>query len=100
MLDGLAAYAPIIGVGGWGGIVALAVWLIFTGRLIPRATVDKVLQQAGDEASRWRQAYENSEAARTLDRQTAMKALEGTQTTTAVVKALNEVIASKQAGDQ
>lgn len=101
-MDGLdlSPIAGILSAFGWGGIVVLAVWLIFTGRLIPRSTVDKVLQQAGEEAARWRQAYENSEAARALDRQTAMKALEGTQTTTHVVKALTEVIADNKAGDQ
>lgn len=92
-------YMPAIGIGGWGGLIAIAVWLMFTGRLLPRSTVDLLLLKAGEEAARWREAYENSEKARELDRQTAMKALEGTQTTAHVVKALTEVIAPDKVGD-
>lgn len=84
---------------GWGGVILFAVWLVFTGRLIPKSVVDRVLLQAAEETQRWRTAFEQSEAARSKDRETTMKALESTQTTASVMRAFNEVVSqSKEEG--
>lgn len=89
----------LVSIGGWGGIVAFGVWLIFTGRLIPRSVVDKILQQAGDDVQKWRTAYDRSELARAKDREATMRALEGTQTAVHVIKALNDVVLPEKTGD-
>lgn len=98
MLDGIDI-GSLVSTAGPTGILALVVLLIFTGKLIPRSTVDMSLQRAGEEAQRWRTAYENEAAARALDRETAMKSLEAMQTTVHVVKAFNEIAAENKAGD-
>lgn len=51
--------------GGLVGMLGLAIYLILTGRLWPRNTVDELLTQARSETQVWRDAYEKSETART-----------------------------------
>lgn len=56
------------------GILAAGVWLVLTGRLVPRqqldevrADRDKAVARADAEVARWRSAYEYSEQARRID---------------------------------
>lgn len=56
------------------GILAAGVWLVLTGRLVPReqlnevrADRDKAVARADAETARWRSAYEYSEQARRID---------------------------------
>jgi hypothetical protein len=55
-------------------ILAAGVWLVLTGRLVPReqlnevrADRDKAVSRADAEVARWRAAYEYSEQARRID---------------------------------
>lgn len=50
---------------GPGALLTLAVILILTGRLVPRAS----LMDKQREADNWRQAHERSEAARQIEQQ-------------------------------
>ena len=49
---------------GFGALVAFAIYLIFTGKLVPRSVVEQIrsdkdrsVQQAVAEASAWKEAY-------------------------------------------
>lgn len=55
-------------------ILAAGVWLVLTGRLVPRSQLDdvradrdKAVARADAETARWRSAYEYSEQARRID---------------------------------
>ena len=56
---------PWVGDLGPTALVALAVWLILTGRLVPRKTLEK----AEREAEHWRHASESEAQARRLEAQ-------------------------------
>jgi hypothetical protein len=62
----------VVGQVGIGGLLSLAVWLIFTGRLVPRSTVDDIRRQR----DRWEQAARDSEDARAEDRAQTRQLLE------------------------
>jgi hypothetical protein len=62
----------VIGQVGIGGLLSLAVWLIFTGRLVPRATVDDIRRERDD----WKAAARASEGARAEEREQARELLE------------------------
>lgn len=62
----------IAGQVGIGGLLSLAVWLIFTGRLVPRSMVDDVRRERDD----WKAAYRQSEAARAEEREQKRELLE------------------------
>jgi hypothetical protein len=56
------------------GILAAGVWLVLTGRLVPREQLNEVradrdaaVARADAETARWRSAYEYSEQARRID---------------------------------
>lgn len=46
--------------GGLAGIVAAAIWMIFTGRLV----VGRMYQELKEDRDHWRRAYETSEEGR------------------------------------
>lgn len=73
-------------------ILASGVWLVLTGRLVPRTQLkevrddrDKAVARAETETARWRSAYEFSEQARRVDASHTGLLLANT---TAVVNAL------------
>jgi hypothetical protein len=74
----------VIGQAGIGGLLSLAVWLIFTGRLVPRSVVDDIRQQR----DRWEQAARGSEAARAEDRAQVRELLEVAHVTEHVLTSL------------
>jgi len=54
-LEMITAIPPsILSQGGFGALVAVSVWLIYTGRLVPRST----LQKAEEREQKWQQAAE------------------------------------------
>jgi hypothetical protein len=62
----------VIGQVGIGGLLSLAVWLIFTGRLVSRPVVDDIRRERDD----WKRAYRESEAARAEEREQVRELLE------------------------
>ncbi|WP_282204558.1 DUF7620 family protein [Kitasatospora fiedleri] len=70
--------------GGAAGLLALVVLLILTGRLIPRRTYDDVRE----ERDMWRAAFRESEAARAVEHEHAVTAVEVGQTAVQVLRAL------------
>lgn len=70
--------------GGAGGIVALVVWMILTGRLVPRAT----LRDAYRQRDTWQEAHGVSEEARHLEREQTRELLEFARTADHVLAAL------------
>lgn len=90
-------FIAILSTFGWGGVIVIAVLLIYTGRLVPKSLVDALTTQAAKEAAQWKQAYDNSEEARRIERDLVRKALESTEATAKLVRAFNEVAASNEA---
>jgi hypothetical protein len=83
-------------------VLAAGVWLVLTGRLVPRdqlnevrADRDKAVSRADAEVARWRSAYEYSEQARRIDASHTGQLLANTS---AVVAALPAVVAGEPAG--
>lgn len=83
-------------------ILAAGVWLVLTGRLVPReqlnevrADRDKAVSRADAEVARWRAAYEYSEQARRIDASHTGQLLANTS---AVVAALPGPAAGEPAG--
>jgi len=74
----------LIGQVGIGGLLSLAVWLIFTGRLVPRSIVDDIRRQR----DRWEQAARDSESARVEDRDQVRELLEVARITEHVLTSL------------
>lgn len=86
---------------GWGGVVAASVWLILTGRIVPKSVVEQVTDLAAKEALLWKAAFDKSEEARIKERELLDKAIAATQATAAVVREFNTVAAQieKKASD-
>lgn len=82
---------PIVGNLGAGGIVVLAVVLLLTGRLVPRAVLEQALALAAKETETWKAAFEKSEAARLKERELLDKAIEATKATALVVREFNTI---------
>lgn len=76
--------SAIVGQVGIGGLLTLAVWLIFTGRLVPRSVVDDIRRERDD----WKDAARESEAARAEDRAQVRELLEVARTTEHVLTSL------------
>jgi hypothetical protein len=66
------------------GLLGIAVILILTGRLIPRAT----FRDKQDEAERWRRAYEAERTARGIADAQTNELLEVAKTTHAIIAAM------------
>lgn len=69
------AQIPIVQLGAVGVLLAV-LWLVFTGRLVPRSTVDDVradrdarLAEADGDAEQWRSLFEQERAAHEMTRQ-------------------------------
>lgn len=83
----LAGIPPeIITGGGFASLVFLCVWLIMTGRLVPRATH---LETRADRDS-WRKAFEDSEATRRVQTGQLDTLLESAKATEKLMTALHE----------
>jgi len=64
-----ASVAPWIQ-GGAVGILAAAVWMLFTGRLVPRRVHEQAVTRERERADDWRDAYKAADArADLLDKQ-------------------------------
>lgn len=79
---------------GLASLVSATLWLIFTGRLVPRSVVDAMTAQATATVEMWRNAYDKSEAARIEERKLVDKAIESAHATASVVRAFTEVTKS------
>ena len=66
------------------GLLGIAVLLILTGRLIPRATY----KDKSEEADRWRRAYEAEKTARGIADAQTNELLEVAKTTHAIIAAM------------
>ena len=75
---------------GAGGLVAIFVIMIFTGRMLPSRTVDRLLASKDEQITNLRTANEQSKEA--IDRKDSQIAalLEAGKTTTHVIQAVQE----------
>lgn len=90
MLEGI----PLMGLTA-PGLLMIAVLLLFTGRLFPRATVTDLKE----ERDTWRAAYEKERDARATANQQSIELLEGLRTNHAIVVAMFDAIKGMQRGD-
>lgn len=81
--------------GGFGALVGLGVWLVLTGRLVPRSTLKDLRQDRDDrvaearsEAQVWRDAYESAKRANEALSVQLHQMLEVGHTTSSVLKSL------------
>ncbi|MFF7198154.1 hypothetical protein ACFZAM_31160 [Streptomyces sp. NPDC008079] len=74
----------LIGQLGAGGLLSLGVWLILTGRLVPRST----LLDAWRQRDTWQEAHRQSEEARHGDRDQIRQLLEVARVTEHVMTSL------------
>lgn len=75
-----------IGVGslGAGGLLAIVILMILTGRLVPRSTLEDMKQ----ERDTWRAAFQESEQARHLAQEHSGELLELSRTAVPLLRAL------------
>jgi len=80
---------------GAAGLVALIVFLVLRGNLVPRSTLrdhlagrDARIAELAEERDTWRAAYETSEAGRHLAQEQARELLELSRTATHVLTSL------------
>lgn len=64
MIEGFTVTFAGIMQAGAGGIVAIGVLMMFTGRIVSRKVHEERVQDAKDTATLWRAAHESSETAR------------------------------------
>jgi len=105
------AQLPIVQ-GGAVVVLLAVVWLIYTGRLVPRSTLDDVradrdarVKEANDDAEAWRRLWESEHEAHDLTRRAyteEMRAvlLASTEGTQIGVTLLKEIKAAGQQGER
>ncbi len=95
MSDLLAGIPPeVVTGGGFASLVFLCVWLIMTGRLVPRSTH---LETRADRDS-WRKAFEDAQATMRVQAQSLDELLESAKTTEKVMTAMHETIKRRGGG--
>lgn len=91
----LAGIPPeVITGGGFASLVFLCVWLIMTGRLVPRSTH----QETRVDRDSWRKAFEDAEAARRVQAEQLDDLLESAKATEKIMTALHETLKRRGGG--
>src|SRR5574337_408542 len=83
---------------GAAGLLAAAVIMILTGRLLPKSTVDARLADKDAQIDTWRTAYERAMAGQELQREHITQLLDATKTTTHVIQALPQAVHLNEGG--
>jgi uncharacterized protein (DUF3084 family) len=84
---------------GWGGLILLAVWLIFTDRLIPRASHLREMSQKDDHIAYLRKTVDvRDEQVRIRDEQ-IQKLLTNSDLTVQLLQSLQSVVREARRGD-
>jgi uncharacterized protein (DUF3084 family) len=97
MLEGIPPQV-VTGV-GWGGLILLAVWLIFTDRLIPRASHLREMSQKDDHIAYLRKTVDvRDEQVRIRDEQ-IQKLLTNSDLTVQLLQSLQSVVREARRGD-
>lgn len=68
---------------GWAGVVLALLWMVFSGRLVPRSQVDQLL-------AIWQKAYEISEESRKQQAELMKDSVEAVNTAADVVRSLRK----------
>jgi hypothetical protein len=88
-----------IGDAGAGALVFIVVLLLFTGRLVPRSTVDAIIAEKQGQTDMWKEAAQRSEAT-VIEQVKQINALiENSKTTVHVIESLREAAASTSGAD-
>jgi len=78
------------------GILASVFVLLMTGRLIPKATVDKLVKAESDRGDMWAEAYKTERALRVEQDKIMRESMEGVRTVTEMVRTLDR---ARRAGE-
>lgn len=85
-----------------GGMLLVAVWLILTGKILPKATLTELradmearIQDARKEADDWRAAFTAASESQQLQSQMLRELLENGKTSLSVLTALRETLERK-----
>lgn len=80
--------AEVVTGGGFAGLLFLCVWLIMTGRLVPRSTH---LETRADRDS-WRKAFEDSRVTSQVQAKSIDQLVESVKATETVMKAMHAAV--------
>ncbi|MFD6094701.1 hypothetical protein ACFVWN_01310 [Nocardiopsis flavescens] len=75
---------------GLAGLVSVGVWMIMTGRLVPRGTVDELLRPRDERLRDMQAAYERSEEANAVKDKQIGELLENSRISVQVLQALRD----------
>ncbi len=91
MIDGLTVTLAGILQAGAGGILAIGVLMVFTGRLVSRKVHEERVTDAKETAALWRAAHEASETARRETESLARENLEASRAVLHLMHTLRSV---------
>lgn len=84
-MDYTALLTPSLGA---GGLLAVVIFMILTGRLIPRNQVDDLRTDKDQQIEIWKAAYEKAMEGQVVQREHIRALMEANETTTRVIQAL------------
>lgn len=84
-MDYTAMLTPSLGA---GGLLAVVIFMILTGRLVPRSHLDDMRTDKDKQIDMWRTAYETAMEGQTVQRDHITALMDANQTTTRVIQAL------------
>lgn len=73
---------------GASGLLAAVVFMILTGRLLPRAAVEERMSDKDKQIDTWQSAYQRALEVQDVQRRQIQELLEANRTTTHVIQAL------------
>lgn len=79
---------PAVSVGGWLLTIVSVLWLMLTGRLIPRSTHEERVNDYKQQVAEWRQKAEADGARADLYAANHEKLLKGIQTSNALIRSI------------
>lgn len=86
--------AEVVTGGGFAGLLFLCIWLIMTGRLVPRSTH----KETRTDRDSWHKAFEDAQATLRVQAQYLDNLLESTRATEKVMTAMHETIKRRGGG--
>jgi hypothetical protein len=84
-MDYTAMLTPSLGA---GGLLAVVIYMIFTGRLVPRSQVDDMRADKDRQIDLWKAAYDKAIEGQEVQRDHITALMEANRTTTRVIQAL------------
>lgn len=84
----------VITSGGFAGLVFLAVWMLLTGRIVPKSTLDQVIKDRDG----WRQVAETEQATGRIQASSLDKLVASAQAQERLMQSLHNYLQQQQGG--